>query len=194
MITAVILSKAPVQREILGVTVVNHVSRFTTASGLLQARMDAMNLVKTPHFFFLDDDDELPEDYTAVLARCVAASVAVAYTDELVVNDAGVGTVRYSEPYSEDAFLASAVLIHHLAVCRTTDALHVRDHVPRGEFMFENLFYFELAKRGAKYVPGVGYIWRRNPTGLSRGMTMLFAMAHSARWAHLHRGQPWQSA
>ena len=164
--------------------VLPHVSAFSDASGLLNARLDAIARVETPHFFFLDDDDELPANFEEVLRECLRADAPLVYTNELV-RENGAEFVRKSLPYSQRLHLADPCLVHHLALCHTATAREMA--VPRGCYGFEPLFYWQLAKRGAAWVDRVGYIWNRSTTGLSKHHSVVRGMVESASWAHRNR-------
>ena len=181
-ISAVILSKAPVSTVLPGVEVVQYVISFTDAAGLLNARLAAIRLVKTKWFFFLDDDDNLPDDYESVLEDCMGAGTVLAYTDELINT-----RVRKGATYSQDRFIADPLLVHHLAVCDTTATRMAALSIPRGCYMVENLLYFELAKRGATYIDRVGYIWNKKPTGLHKHPSLLIGQVQSSTWAARNR-------
>lgn len=185
-ISAVILSANPVDRQIDGVRVVEHVSRFCDAETLLDARMAALRKVETEWFFFLDDDDELPSDYLRVLQRCVDAGAALAYTHELIREEGKPEALRRSEPYSQALHLKTPLLVHHLAVCRTADARSAAAHLPRGTYALEPLLYWEMAKRGAAFIDEIGYIWNRSKTGLSRHPTLHRGLVHALLWGRDH--------
>lgn len=185
-ISAVILSARPVDKQIDGVPVVAHVSRFSDAESLLAARMAALQKVKTRWFFFLDDDDDLPAGYLRVLQACVDADAAVAYTHELIRQEGKPEVVRRSEPYSQALHLKTPMLIHHLAVCRTADARSAAAYLPRGTYAFEPLMYWELAKRGAAFIDEVGYIWNPSNTGLSRHPTVHRGLVRALLWGRDH--------
>lgn len=181
-ITAVILSPRPLQRVIPGVATLVHVSRFNDATGLLEARMAALAQVRTPWFFFLDDDDALPANYLDILRRCVLANTPLVYTNEMI-ND----TLRRSEPYSQEAHLKNPLLVHHLAVCQTDAALRAARVIPRGCYAVEPLLYFEVAKGGASWLDEVGYHWRRKPNGLSWHPTLTRGLVRALLWAKDNR-------
>ena len=185
-VSAVILSAAPVSREIPGVKVAPFVSTFRDAAGLLASRFEAIRRVETEWFFMLDDTDELPVDYPQVLDACMSAGTPLAYTDEQITAADGTSFIRKSGPYSEDRFIADFTLIHHLAVCRTDAALRAIQAVPQGLYAFENLLYFQVAKEGATYIEGIGYVWHRRG-GLSRDPSLLIGQVQSATWAHRNK-------
>lgn len=179
--TAVVLSSAPVNLQVPGVETLVHVSSFYDAAGLLDARLKALGRVQTERFFFLDDDDELPADFPDVLAECLNHPEPLVYTDELI-REGGSERVRKSAPYSQAAHLADLTLVHRLAVCSTQDAQDAAAGLPRGQFGFEPLFYWQLAKRGAVYVPRVGYVWNRG-AGMHRRPDVRIGMVLSNAWA-----------
>lgn len=185
-VTAVVLSAKPVTLEIPGVTVLSHVSTFSDAAGLLAARFAAMHKVRTPHFFFLDDDDELPADYERVIGLCLAKRTALAYTNELVRRVGEPERVRASTHYKHDDWRKSITVVHHLALCEAEAAMRVMRRMPRGTYGFEPLFYPELAKDGAAWVDEVGYIWNIGARGFSRKPDLVHGMARSA--AYVFRG------
>ena len=169
-VSAVILSSKPVNRVIPGITVVPHVSVFSDIAALLAARLKAIEKVQTPHFFFLDDDDDLPENYLDVLQHSLDAKAAVAYTNE-VVRESGCELVARSAPYNQALHLQNPMLIHHLALCDTQAAKSIIARIPQGVFAFEPIFYFELAAQGAAHVDRVGYVWNKSASGLSQHYT-----------------------
>jgi len=165
-ITAIVLSKTEYTRKWTGLTLHVHQQPITNALDLLQARFDAVRRVNTKRFFFLDDDDDLPEDYLDVLEECAKRDSAIAYTDELIVRPDGTREVAKRAKYSRKAHRTDSQLIHHLALCDTAAAKHSVARLPRGHFCPEFLLYWDLAKHGASYVPRIGYHWNKAPTGM----------------------------
>jgi len=186
-VTAVILSSKPVTTTIPGVAVVSHVSTFSDAAGLLNARIAALDKVLTERFFFLDDDDVLPDNYLDVLERCIDTGAAVAYTNELIRLEDGTERVRKSGPYSQSAHFSDFMLIHHLAVCRTDAARRAAAVIPRGTYGAESLLFFQAAKEGAQWVDEIGYVWVPKKTGLSNHPSLLIGHIQSATWASRNR-------
>lgn len=183
-VSAVVLSARPVTAEVPGVVVLPYVSIFHDAAGLLEARMAAIRKVRTPYFFFLDDDDALPDDFDRVLALCLGAGAAVAYTNELVRFPDGREVVRRSAPYDRKNWQRSITVIHRLAVCRTDAALRAMEKVPRGCYGFEPLMYPEIAREGAAWIDEVGYIWQQRQDGMSRNPDLMRGMARAVTWAN----------
>lgn len=163
-------------------------AEFDDAPGLMGARLAALKHVKTEWFFFLDHDDDLPNDFLRVLDRCIAANTPIAYTDELVHDSVLKKTyIRKSADYSEMSFIKNPMLIHHLALCKTALAIDVLKRIQDVNHN-EMLMFFELAKYGATYIDEVGYIWNRSH-GLSRKPAFLFAQVQSATFAFANRSK-----
>ncbi len=179
--TALVLSASAAQPKVPGAQVLVHVSQFGDAAGLLDARLKAIGRVETERFFFLDDDDGLPENFGDVLEECLARPEPLVYTDELI-REGGAERVRKSGAYSQAAHLADMTLVHRLAVCDTAAAQAVAGELPRGQYGFEPLFYWQMAKRGAAYVPRVGYVWNKG-AGMHRTPDVRIAMVLAQQWA-----------
>lgn len=188
MISAVVLSDKQLSIKIDGVKIVNHVSKFSDAKGLLKARLDAIEKVKTEWFFYLDFDDELPTDYARILERCMAVNTPIAYTDEKITNADGSFRIRKSSEYSEDKFIDDNTLIHHLAVCKTQAAIEASKEIPRGFYSVESLLFFQVAKKGATYIDEVGYIWHKR-NGLSSHPTLILGLVQSAIWTNRNKSK-----
>lgn len=178
-ITALTVSREPVHFAIAGVeSRCLHGRVFKRAQDVQAAWFDAIDLVATSHFFFLDDDDDLPDNHLEVLAACEAAGTAIAYTDEMVN-----GERRGRAPYTQQAHLKDPTLLHHLVLCDTALARDVVRDLPRGHYWPEMLLYWEMAKRGgATHVPEVGYLWNKGSTGLHREWFTVLGMSNSHRW------------
>ena len=183
-VSAVILSTLPVpaERQAPGCATLAHVSRFDSASGLLDARLAAIERVRTPWFFFWDDDDDLPADFASVLQDCLQAGSqqALVYTDEIIRTPAGE-RLRRSAPYSQQAHLQDMMLVHHLALCRTQAAQEAARLLPRGVYGVEPMLYWQMAKHGAVYVPRTGYIWNAEG-GMHLRADVRIGMVQSMHW------------
>lgn len=170
-ITAVILSKTPQNRVIEGVDVVEYISTCKNAKELHDARINSLWLVKTSHFFWLDDDDDLPDDYLDVLQDCLDTQVAIAYTNEVAIDvETGQRTVFTKAPYDQTKHAKDPLFIHSLALCQTELARAACMVIPRGTYVTEGVLYFELAKHGAAFIDRIGYIWNRKKSGVSLSM------------------------
>lgn len=182
-VTAVVLSARSYSRRFPGLEVAVHRSVITNAAQMQAARFDAIVKVRTSHFFYLDDDDDLPDDYLDVLRECVDRGAALTYTDELVKrHDGGPAEVRLARPYSQAEHIQHALLVHHLALCETAAARAAVARIPRGHYWPEFQLFWELAKRGVAYVPRVGYVWDRKLTGLHLCPWTAIAQMQSRLW------------
>jgi len=151
---------------------------FSRAKHVQLAWFDAIKLVKTPYFFFIDDDDHLPSNYISVLQKCKDANTAIAYTDEYVADE-----YRARDKYSQANHLANPTLAHHLVLCNTSIANEAIRNLPLGEFWPEMMLYWEMAKLGgASYIPEIGYHWNRGPTGLHKQWFTVLGMHNTIQW------------
>jgi hypothetical protein len=189
-VTALTVARSPVHRSWPGLEHrCLHGRVFRSAADVQRAWFDAIALVETPYFFFVDDDDELPAGYPAVLEQCVAAGRAIAFTDEQVHDQR-----RHRQAYSQERHLADPTLVHHLVLCDTEVARAALVDVPRGDFWPEMLLYWRMAELGgAAHVPEVGYLWHRRPTGLHSQWFTVRGMHNSRSWCQrsmMKKGQP----
>lgn len=189
-VTAVTVSRAPVRRDWPGLEHKCLSGRvFRCAADVQRAWFDAIALVQTPHFFFVDDDDDLPVDHAEVLERCLSSRCAIAFTDEQVH-----GQRRHRQPYSQARHLADPTLVHHLVLCDTAVARAALQDLPRGEFWPEMLLYWRMAELGgAAHIPEVGYLWHRQPKGLHSEWFTVRGMHNSRSWCErsmMGKGQP----
>lgn len=179
-VTALTVSREPVQMQFAAGIEHRCLSGriFRSAADVQAAWFDAIELVRTPHFFYIDDDDALPADHAEVISRCIAAGAGVAYTDESVS-----GEHRQRQAYSQAAHFADPCLVHHLAVFDTALAREALRTLPRGNFWPEMLLAWELAKRaGAAHIDRIGYCWNRRAEGLHRQWFTVLGMANSRAW------------
>lgn len=177
-VTAVVLSARRYARRWDGIEVLVHRSFISDAAQLQRARFDAALKVRTKHFFYLDDDDDLPVDYLQVLQQCTQAGAPLAYTDELVAGE------RVSRrPYSRAAHLGDPQLVHHLALYRTEAARRAIAALPLGHYAPEVMLSWQVAKEGAAYLPIVGYHWHRTPGGMHSWPCTSMSQARALIWA-----------
>lgn len=187
-ISAVIQSRTPVVREIPGVTSVYHVGVYKTAAEMYAARLAALCKVQTKWFFYLDDDDSLPEDYERILKLCMAVPTKLAYTNELVIDVDGSTRVKRPRAFTRAEFRRDPLLFHHLVVCDTEVAQRVSHELPRGVFLAETMLFGLSAYRfGATHIDDVGYVWRRGG-GLHSHPDTSFALNNSLRWVYSKMG------
>jgi hypothetical protein len=151
----------------------------------------AIEEVETDWFFFLDDDDQLPSNFLEVLARAIEMAdkegAAMAYTNELIINDAGIRVESRKEPYSQDVHIGNPLLCHHLVLGRTAVAKEAVLRLPRGDFLPEPMVYFEMAKKGAVWLDEIGYHWHRGAGGLHTHQGATAAQVASRTWCHANR-------
>lgn len=182
-ITAIVLSARPVARSIPGVTVLPSVQKIASMTQLHDARLNVLHRVTTEFCFYLDDDDELPEDYLAVLHECASHDLPLTYTNELV-RYRSKEHVRVMPPYDRGNHRSTPELVHHLALMRAGDAKKQAERLPRGDFWTEHMLYFALAEHGAAHINRVGYIWNRSESGISHWPQTLTAQIKSRRWCN----------
>lgn len=178
-VTALTVSLKPARHQFVGIqSKCLHGRLFTRAADVQKAWFDAVKLVKTSHFFFIDDDDSLPENYHDVLKECLSAKTAIAYTNESVN-----GKLRASAAYSQSAHLKNPGLVHHLVLCDTKLALAAIARLPAGHFWPEMLLYWEMAKLGsATYIDRIGYLWNKKSEGLHKQWFTVLGMNNSHSW------------
>jgi hypothetical protein len=181
-LTCIILSPSivnPIDGDFL---FVNYVSQFTGPAGLLDAKINSISRVKTEKFFWLDWDDELPQNFAKLSQKLCEKDVAVAYTDELILDnrfDLATSTRRVAGQYSPAAHRRNPTLIHHLAICDTQKSLAVCAKMPRGNYAIEPLLFSGLARISNYYLPEVGYIWNRSSSGLSNSPSISVSFKNS---------------
>lgn len=176
-ITAVVLTEGSYRRTWPGLEVVVHRSTIRDAADLQRARFDVLAAVRTPRFFYLDDDDDLPPDYLDVLAECERRDAPLVYTDELVA-----GERRAAGEYGREEHLRRPLLVHHLALYDTAAARAEVEALPRGQYAPEVMLAWAIARRGAAYVPRVGYCWNRAPRGMHNWPCTSISVVRAALW------------
>lgn len=184
-ITALVLSAFPYSREFPGLAVLPIQGIIRDGKEHYAARMNAISAVQTEHFFFLDDDDNLPENYLEVLAKCIAEDKPIVYTDEAVLREGmAVPSVLSKGMYSQKAHLNNPLLIHHLALYQTRTAKAIANNRPIGNYYPEFILAWEAAKHGVSYVPEVGYIWnKKDESGLHLNSSIVRSVGHAVNWA-----------
>lgn len=188
-VSAVVLSKRPYRREFEGLEIVQKLSLIRNSEELLKRRFEAIEKVKTPWFFYLDDDDDLPEDYLDVIGECKAIGADLAYTDELFRYEDGSTQERKSKPYSQEEHYKNPLLVHHLVLCRTEKALEAIARLPFGRYCPEFLLYWEMAKGTTVHIPRIGYIWNKRESGMHRWMDTSMSQMKALLWARDQRSR-----
>lgn len=183
--TAIMFSRQPLHREIPGVVVLNSVQTVRGPEAMLDARLDVLQRVKTPWCFYLDDDDDLPGGYLDVLAACADTGAPLAYTNELVITGDAQRVAR-GQAYDQAQHLQRPMMVHHLALMRTRDAVLAARSLPRGRYWAEMLLFWQLAKGGAAWIDRVGYVWNRGD-GLNTKPWTHESQMRSAIWCGKNR-------
>jgi hypothetical protein len=123
------------------------------------ARLRAIAKVKTPHFFFLDSDDE----YEAMRVPSNTLTVGVEYrkTDEYCLP-------VMQQTYTPERHIACPQLIHNATCINTQAALRALRVIPdSGEYYFHLMFYYTLAQQGAPvFDDRLRYVWNVHSDGL----------------------------
>lgn len=183
-VTAIILSKTPVDVTLTGIDTVNYVSQIDDHIAMNKARRAALRRVKTPYCFYLDSDDTLPDDYESVIDDCLRARVAVAYTDERIIVNGKEDVIRRPGEYSTAKHAANMYMLHHLVLYNTKLAQRIAGNLPAGGIeLFEAMLAFELGKRSAAYIPRVGYNWHRGD-GFHTKHDAIRAVCSAAIWCN----------
>lgn len=162
---------APLQRS-PGCAVLNHVSQFADAAGLLQARIEAIGKVATPAFVFVDDADTVDCPHTV--------PQGLLYGHESVLQPHKLTRCLPPTAWSLDTHLGNPYLVHR-AVCNTRAAQSVACLLPTGDYHIEWLLYFFIAAwRGAQPSADFHYTWHKKATGMHT--QMLQASINTSLW------------
>lgn len=180
-VTAITLSAKPAACTYVGLSYLNPVQTIKSCSDYRDAFYGAITQVKTPYFFFLDDDDNVPDDYLSVLEDGLAKNAAVVYTDE-VRRFKGEEVIYRPGEYAADKHLANPAMLHHLVLCQTSSAKNALNHMPKGQYWPEMPLYFDLAQDSAAYIPRIGYHWHRSDAGLSSTADIAIGQMRSRIW------------
>lgn len=187
-VTAVVLSKEPYARKWPGLEVLVHRCVIKSLADQQEARYQAALQVKTPHWFWLDDDDDLPADYLDVLGEGLGLKMPLVYTDEIIRSDSLGESRTCAGNYSQDQHFLNPLMVHHLALYETAASHAVIRALPRGHFWPEMPLAWEVAKRGAAYLPRVGYIWNRKVgSGMHSWPSTICGKMRARLWCKDHR-------
>lgn len=130
---------------------------------LYAAKVAVLFKVTKPYFCFLDGgDDGLPDNFLArcdhMVAEMQARNLVIAYGDEELFGQIQpFGDFNSIQEHNRKNLTG---VIHHAPICETVSARNM--NWPTGNYWFEGLCYWRLAKLGYFYYPGVHYKW--NPT------------------------------
>lgn len=189
-VSAVVLSARDYEREFEGIDVQLYKSVIRESKDLQHARFTAIEQAKTPWFFFLDDDDDLPDNYLSVIGKCIDAvkanGAAYAHTDEIVRISNGETWLRKSAPYTQNWHMQSPLLVHHLVLFDTAKAKLAVAKLPRGSYNPEFMLFWEAAKMGTAYVPEVGYIWNKRRDAMHAQRETGVSCTRAKHWCIQH--------
>lgn len=183
--TAIILTKKPnYQKVIPGVEVlITHSPGIKTAEHLNYIRLNMIRHVKTEFFFYLDDDDHLPNTVKEVLEQASLKGTGIVYTDELWIKNDGTREVLTRQDYTPEWHLTHPQALHHLLIFNTQVAMQCLPECPMGDYWTEcTLSYLCAERAGASYIPEVGYVWRQSKGGLSKQGWIIESVVRSASW------------
>lgn len=148
-----------------------HVRTIDTVEDLHTQRLAALHSVKTPWCFFLDDDDELPENVGGLLTTGIGlaeqSGAKMVSTEELIITPA---EIKRNES------------IHHLVLMHTHAAQQAAQVIPLGRYYTEGILYPQLAQGGHLHVREVGYHWYCGSTGFHTNPYLVEARINSNRW------------
>ena len=161
--------------------VLNHVSEFDDAAGLLRENVRAIQKVTTPYFCLHDWDDPAP-----VIPGTPGAN-GILYGD-YIYKSKGTGgreAVMPTPDWTAEKHLANYLFVHR-AVCNTAHAKRILPLLPEGEFLYFFLLYFLLADNfGAVYDPFFWSCWDKQETGMHRKIGTARRNTHA--WLLAHR-------
>jgi hypothetical protein len=182
-VTAVVISRDEYKRQWPGLEVLVHQSVIKTAADQQCARYSAALKVRTSHWFWLDDDDDLPADYLSVIDECIGMQMPLAYTDELIKSDKVGESITFRGNYSRDSHYSNPLKVHHLALYEAAESRKAIPSIPKGHYWPELPLAWVVARGGAGYVPRVGYIWNvRDGQGMHSWPSTQCARVRSLLW------------
>lgn len=152
-------------------------SKFSSALEYQLAWLHAITLVKTAHFFFLDDDDTLAANYLDLLSRGAGAGAVLTTFDEhWAVDD----EIHRSEQYTTARHLQKPMIVHHAALWETATAMQAAALIERGHYWPEMQLAWEVAKLGkTAYIPEVLYHWNSSEAGAHRNHWVLLSQVNT---------------
>jgi hypothetical protein len=160
-VTAVVISRSEYHRTWPGLEVLVHRATINSVADQQEARYRAALSVRTKHWFWLDDDDDLPDDYLSVIGACASKNKPLVYTDEIIRSDSIGESRSFPGEYTRETHLANPAKVHHLALYDTAASHEAIRILPRGHYWPEMMLSWAVARAGAEYIPVVGYIWNR---------------------------------
>jgi len=138
----------------------NYVSEFDDAAGMHASKLAAMFKIKTPFFFFQDNDDPLPTTYQVPLGGMVYGNYHV--VDAQTLRKFEVPTKKWNKLW----YMENHGLIRR-GIYNTAMARAVASKLPRGEYHTETLLHYFLGEvYGGEVRTDMIMLWRRRPGGM----------------------------
>ena len=159
-ITILTRSKEPFIREVpVGMSYLNYVSTFTTASEANTIIREALDLVETPYMAVVDSDDEIPAFFPEPQKGIIYGDNRVKYK--------GTTEIRKNPEFSTDEFYKNPFMFHK-AIVNVAELKVVMDAIgpqmPHNFYSFH--YYFVAITMGAVYDPLFQPVWNKNPGSL----------------------------
>ena len=159
-ITILTRSKEPFIREVpVGMSYLNYVSTFTTASEANTIIREALDLVETPYMAVVDSDDEIPAFFPE-------PQKGIIYGDNRVRQN-GIIEIRKNPEFTTDEFYKNPFMFHK-AIVNVAELKVVMDAIgpqmPHNFYSFH--YYFVAITMGAVYDPLFQPVWNKNPGSL----------------------------
>ena len=158
-ITCITLSKEPFVRTDIpgGFEYVNYVSDFKNSMAALHdSWLNAVMLVRTKGFIFVDSDDPFPVNVR------LPKDKAILIGDEIILR-----FLHNKSFYTEEDYINNPTAIHK-AVCLTSPVHRLLPFIPKGTYLTEWMIYSCLIKLGGfEYDNSFVYTWNKQ---LGKGM------------------------
>lgn len=159
-ITILTRSKEPFDRVVPeGMSYLNYVSTFTTASEGNTNIRKALDLIETPYMAVVDSDDEIPAFFPE-------PQKGIIYGDNRVRQN-GIIEIRKNPEFTTDEFYKNPFMFHK-AIVNVAELKVVMDAIgPQMPHNFYSFFYYFVAiTMGAYYDPMFQPIWEKKPGSL----------------------------
>lgn len=156
-ITILTRSKEPFIREVpVGMSYLNYVSTFTTASEANTNIRKALDLIETPYVAIVDNDDDIPGFFPE-------PQKGIIYGDNRVRQN-GIIEIRKNPEFTTDEFYKNPFMFHK-AIVNVAELKVVMDAIgpqlPHSFYSFH--YYFVAITLGAFYDPMFQPVWNKNP-------------------------------
>ena len=156
-ITILTRSKEPFIREVpVGMSYLNYVSTFTTASEANTNIRKALDLIETPYMAIVDSDDDIPGFFPE-------PQKGIIYGDNRVRQN-GIIEIRKNPEFTTDEFYKNPFMFHK-AIVNVAELKVVMDAIgpqlPHSFYSFH--YYFVAITLGAFYDPMFQPVWNKNP-------------------------------